>query len=133
MAFEATPPTGNKFVLDAHPDVGGNNLGPTPMEALLGSLAACTAMDVVSILAKKRQKVEAYHLEIEGERTKEGEYPRPFMSFTIKHVLRGEGLSPEAVARAVELSDEKYCSVAATLRVQPKITTEWVIEEPAAL
>ncbi|HEY0868043.1 MAG TPA: OsmC family protein, partial [Fimbriimonas sp.] len=65
MAFEATPPSGNKFVMDAIPEFGGSNLGPTPLEALLASVAACSAMDVVSVLTKKRQKVLSYRIEVE--------------------------------------------------------------------
>lgn len=128
MAFEATPPTGNKFVMDAYPESGGHDLGPTPVEALLASLAACTAMDVLLILQKKRAKVESYRIEVDGERASDGPYPRPFTSLTVRHFLAGEGLDPKAVEQAVALSDEKYCTVMATLRAEPKISTEWSIE-----
>lgn len=128
MAFEATPPTGNKIILDAHPESGGENLGPTPVEALLASLAACSAMDVISILEKKRQVVTSYRVEIDGERIPVGTFPRPFTSITIKHIVSGESLDPVAVERAVELSDTKYCTVVSTLRLGPKIESVWSIE-----
>jgi putative redox protein len=128
MAFEATPPTGNRFVLDAHPESGGHNQGPTPVEALLASVAACSAMDVISILEKKKQVVTSYRIEADGERGPQGQYPRPFLSMTVRHILKGENLDPVAVARAVQLSDEKYCTVLSTLRSSPKITSEWAIE-----
>lgn len=128
VAFEAAPPSGNKFVMDSHPDYGGRNLGPSPLEALLSAVAACSAVDVVSILEKKRQKLTSYRIEIEGVRAPEGEFPRPFLSLTIRHIVRGEDLNPHAVERAVELSDEKYCSVIATLRATPAIVSEWKIE-----
>lgn len=128
MAFEATPESGNRFVMDATPSVGGRNLGPTPVEALAASIAACSAMDVISILEKKRQRVTEYRVEVEGERVPEGTWPRPFTAFVVRHRLRGENLDPEAVARSVELSDTKYCTVIATLREAPLLRSEWIIE-----
>lgn len=129
MAFEATPPTGNKFVMDSLPETGGTSKGPSPVEALLGAAAACSAMDVMSIMAKKRQVVTSYRVEIEGERDQAGQWPRPFLSIKLRHIIKGENIDPVAMARSVELSDEKYCTVLATLRAAPKIESEWVIEE----
>ncbi|MCX7800814.1 MAG: OsmC family protein [Fimbriimonadales bacterium] len=129
MAFEATPPSGVKFVMDAYPESGGGNLGPTPLEAMLSSVAACSAMDVISILRKKKQNVTEYRVEVEGERGPEGQYPRPFLSLTVRHIVKGENLDPAAVARAVELSDSKYCTVISTLRAAPKIESVWEIEQ----
>lgn len=103
-------------------------MGPTPFEAFMATLAACSAMDVISILNKKKQTVTSYRVEVDGERGPEGVYPRPFLSMTVKHILSGENLDPEAVKRAVELSDSKYCSVIATLRQAPTVTSEWQIE-----
>jgi putative redox protein len=85
MAFEAEPPSGNTFVMDSHVDFGGNNLGPSPVEVLLGAIGACSAIDVVSILQKKKQNVTDYRIEVDGERTTPGEWPRPFTSIVIKH------------------------------------------------
>jgi putative redox protein len=129
MVFEADTPTGNKFVMDAYPEEGASNQGPTPLEALQSSLAACTAMDVISILHKKKQSVTSYRLEVEGERGPEDVYPRPFLSLTVRHIIKGKNLDPAAVKRAVELSDEKYCTVMATLRHGPTVKAEWRIEE----
>jgi putative redox protein len=128
MAFEANPESGNKFLMDAYPDSGGEGKGPTPVEALLSSAAACSAMDVVSILAKKQQVVTSYRVEIDGVRGEPGVYPRPFQKITIRHILSGENLDPVAVARAVQLSDEKYCTVVTTLRAAPEVVAEWSIE-----
>src|SRR4051794_18456476 len=111
LAFEVEPPTGNKFILDSHPEFGGTNQGPTPVEAFLGALAACSAIDVLAILEKKQQKVTAYRIEVEGERPPQGTYPRGFTSLVVRHILAGENLDPHAVERAVELSDQKYCTV----------------------
>lgn len=128
-AFEATPPSGNRFFMDAHPDSGGQGLGPTPLEALLGSLAACSAMDVVQILDKKRQNVTSYRVEIDGERSAEGVYPRPYVQLVVRHIVEGIDLDEQAVRQAVRLSDEKYCSVAATLRAAPLISSEYVVRQ----
>lgn len=128
LVFEATPPSGNVFVLDAHPESGGHNQGPTPVEALLASAAACSAMDVISILEKKKQTITSYRIEVDGVRGEPGVYPRPFHSITIKHIVRGENVDPAAVARAVELSDSKYCTVVTTLRAAPEVISEWEIE-----
>ena len=115
--------------MDAHGESGGQGLGPSPVEALLASAAACCGMDVVSILEKKRQEVTAYRLEIDGVRAEPGTWPRPFLSITMRHIVTGEDLDPVAVARAVELSDEKYCTVVSTLRSQPEVQSLWTIEE----
>lgn len=128
MVFEATPPTGNKFVMDSHPESGGTNAGPTPVEALLGALAACSAIDVLSILHKKKQEVSSYRIEIEGERAPEGEWPRPFTNVVIRHIVKGPGLDEAAVERSVQLSDEKYCTVISTLRTGPEIRSEFIVE-----
>lgn len=128
MVFEASTPTGNKLTMDGYPGEGEVSAGPTPLEALLASVAGCSAMDVISVLEKKRQVVTAYRVEIDGERAPEGTWPRPYLSLTIKHIVSGDGLDPVAVARAVELSDTKYCSVVSTLRVSPTVESIWEIE-----
>lgn len=130
MAFEANPPSGNRFVMDAIPEVGGENLGPTPVEALCASVAACSAMDVISILQKKKQIVDAYRIEVEWTRGPEGVYPRPITSMVVRHIVHGSNIDPAAVARAVELSDTKYCTVVSTLRSAPAIISEFRIEAP---
>jgi putative redox protein len=120
--FIGTPPSGHAQVLD----VKGDRLAaPTPVEMLLVSVAGCTAADVVSILEKKRQDVTAYSVEITGTRAEE--HPRKFLTFHIHHIVHGRGVSEKAVADAIELSDTKYCSVAATVRPSAQITTSFEI------
>jgi putative redox protein len=128
MVFESTPPSGNRLVMDISVDEGGTNTGPTPVEALLSAIAGCSAVDVVMILQKKKQKLTSYRVEIDGERGPVGVYPRPFVSVTMRHIVSGENLDPAAVARAVQLSDEKYCTVLSTIRSSPAVTSEWAIE-----
>lgn len=127
MAFEANPPSGKPILMDAYPDAGGQDLGPTPLETMLSGLAACSAMDVISILQKKRQKVTGYRVEVEGVRPEPGVYPRPFTQITVRHIVEGENLDDAAVAQAVKLSDEKYCSVIATFRANPEIRSVYEI------
>ncbi len=126
--FEAEPESGNRFVMDAYPESGGQDRGPTPMEAFLLSGAACSAMDVLQILEKKRQRVTSYRVEVQGERAEDGPYPRPFTRLVFRHILEGENLDQNAVDQAVRLSDEKYCTVIATLRATPNVTSVFEIE-----
>jgi putative redox protein len=99
----------------------------TPMELLLIALGSCTGVDVISILKKQRQEVTNYRIEVRGQRR--SEFPRSYTRLEVKHILRGRRLAAPAVARAIELSDQKYCSVAATLRGAAEIFTSYEIEE----
>jgi putative redox protein len=98
-----------------------------PSDLLLLALASCTAVDVVSILAKKRQPLTSMEIVAEGEQ--EAEPPWAFRSIHLTFHLRGDRLTLEAARRAVELAEGKYCSVAASLRPQVRITTEVEILE----
>jgi len=102
----------------------------TPMELLLIALGSCTGVDVISILKKKRQQVTDYRIEVSGERREE--FPRSYTRLYVKHIVRGRGVSDQAVAGAIELSDTKYCSVAATLRGSAEIVTTYEIVEEEA-
>lgn len=125
MAFESELPSGARLVFDASPESGGQGAGPTPVEAMLAAAAACSGMDVVSILRKKKQQVTRYEVEAEEERGPEGEWPRPLRRVRLTHRVWGPGLDPAAVARAVQLSDEKYCTVLATLRAEVAVESSW--------
>jgi putative redox protein len=120
--YIGTTPIGYSQVMDTK---GDRHSAPTPMEMLLVSVAACTAVDVESILAKKRQDVTDYRVEITGVRAEE--HPRKFVSFHINHIVHGRDVSEKALSDAIELSDTKYCSVAATVRPTAKITTSFEI------
>lgn len=122
--FIGTTPSGHAQAIDGK---GDRKSAPSPLEMLLVSVAACTAVDVVSILEKKRQNVTDYKVEITG--TRRDEYPRAFTAFHIHHIVYGRSVSEKAVADAISLSDEKYCSVAATVRPTAKITTDFEIIE----
>lgn len=120
--FIGTTPSGYPQLMDSK---GDRHAAPTPLELLLVSVAACTALDVQSILEKKRQDVTAYEVRITG--TRADDHPRKFTAFHINHIVHGRGVSDKAVADAVELSDTKYCSVAATVRPTAQITTGYEI------
>jgi len=122
--FIGTSPSGHAQAIDSN---GDRKSAPTPMEMLLVSVGACTAVDVISILQKKRQKVSDYKVEVTGERREE--FPRAFIAFHIHHIVYGSNVSEQALAQAIQLSDEKYCSVAATVRPTAKITTSFEIIE----
>ncbi len=122
--FIGTTPTGIPQLMDSK---GDRHAAPTPLEMLLVSVAGCTAFDVQSILEKKRQDVTGYDVEITGTRAET--HPRKFTAFHINHIVHGRNVSEKAVADAIKLSDEIYCSVAATVRPTAEITTSYEIVE----
>lgn len=124
--FIGTSPSGHAQAIDTK---GDRHAAPTPMEMLLVAVAACTAVDVISILQKKRQDVIDYNVEIKGERAEE--HPRKFTAFHVHHIVHGRSVSADAVESAIELSDTKYCSVAATVRPTAEITTTYEIIDVA--
>jgi putative redox protein len=126
--FVAVSASGHALAIETDPAL---SRAATPMELLLLALGSCTGVDVISILRKKRERVTGYHVEVRGERR--AEHPRSYTRIEVRHVLRGRGLSERAVAQAIELSDTKYCSVAATLRPAAEIVTSYEIveDEPA--
>lgn len=125
--FLGITPSGHAIPFDTNSQ---RSSAPSPVEILLVALGSCTATDVASILKKKRQHVTSYVIEISGVRR--DEYPRRFTSMKVHHILTGRALSEKAVAHAIELSENKYCSVAATLRPGVEIHSSFeIIEEPA--
>jgi putative redox protein len=100
-------------------------IGVKPSETLLLSLAACTAHDVVEILAKKRTPLTSLEITTTGEQ--DSTPPWPFRKIHLKYRVSGHGLTNKAVEQAILLSEEKYCSVAATIRGVAEITTEFEI------
>jgi putative redox protein len=124
--FIGISPGGHAQVLDTNHERAS---AATPVELLLIALGSCTAVDVVSIMRKKREQVTDYRVEVRGERR--AEYPRKYTRMEVKHIVRGRNISEKALAQAIELSDEKYCSVAATLRPGVEIVSSYEIIEDA--
>ena len=123
--FVGITPSGHAQVLDTNSERAS---AATPLELLLLALGGCTAVDVVSILKKKRERVTGYSVEVGG--TRREEYPRAYTRMEVRHVVRGHNVSAKAVASAIELSETKYCSVAATLRAGVEIVSTYeIIEE----
>jgi putative redox protein len=119
--FAATSPSAHAIVVDSDSETKS---APGPMELVLMALGACTATDVVSVLKKKRQKLESLEVLCSGERASEP--PTVWTKLEIVYRLRGE-LDDAAVKHAIELSEEKYCSVAAMLKKTAKITWRYEI------
>jgi putative redox protein len=109
LRFAVTVGSGHTIVLDD----GRGDGGPRPSEMLGAALAGCTAMDVVSILRKKRQVVTGYEVRVTG--VQGDDHPHAFSRFEVLHVVDGPDLDPEAVRRAIELSATRYCAVGSTL------------------
>ena len=120
--FIAVGPSGHAVPIDSDRQ---SNTAPGPMELLLLALGSCTATDVVDILRKKRQKLESLEVEVSGERAKEP--PTVWVKLEIVYRLRGQ-LDEKAVRDAIQLSEDKYCSVAATLKKTAPITFRYEIQ-----
>ncbi len=119
---------GHGVVMDSPAAYGGEGTGARPLEILLYGLAACTAMDVVTVLEKKRQDFSGLEIEVAATQ-REDEHPRIYTRIELVYVVRGHAVKPEAVARAIELSESTYCSVRGMLGPQVEIVTGYRIEE----
>lgn len=119
MAFEANS-DGHKFMLDAAENVGGRNLGPRPKPLMLVALAGCTGMDVVSILSRMRIELENFNIRVEGDQS--DEHPVYYTSMHIIYEFWGKELPYEKLEKAVNLSLEKYCGVAAVYKKAMPVT-----------
>jgi putative redox protein len=121
--FVSTDSTGHSVVMSTPSE----NMGMKPSELILSALAGCTAVDVVGILAKKHTPLS--HLEIEVSAEQDADPPWTFRKIQMHFKLKGQGLTEKNVQQAIDLSEEKYCSVGATLRGVAIITTQFTILE----
>src|SRR5215468_6733662 len=106
MRFDIETGSGHHEILDAAEHNGGQNSGPQPMEMLLVALAGCSGMDILAILRKKRQDITGYELRVHGLRAEE--HPKVFLDIAIEHIFTGHNIRPEAVERAIELTEDRY-------------------------
>jgi putative redox protein len=120
--FTGIDQKGNEIAL------GGKDFSPSHL-VLLG-LAGCTGMDVVSILQKKRQDIQDVEIQIIGHNP--DQYPKPFTNIEVKYIVKGNNLDPNAVSRAIDLSESKYCVVSQSLQEKVNVTTSFEIKEPEA-
>jgi len=122
--FEGITPSAHSVLMDTDRD---RNSAPSPMELLLIALGSCSGVDVVSILRKKRGEVTDYRVEVRG--TRRSEHPRSYERIEVNHIVTGRNISERSLGQAVQLSAEKYCSVAATLRPTAEIVSTYQIIE----
>ncbi len=127
VSFLGETGSGHAVLMDGAPEGGGRNLGPRPMEMLLVGTGGCTAYDVVHILKKGRQPISDCVVEIDAERA-EGD-PKVFTKIHLHFVVKGKGLNPVQVERAISLSAEKYCSASIMLGKTADITHDFEIVE----
>jgi len=119
--FIASDNRGHNFIID---DAAGNT-GPKPIELIAIGLAGCTAFDVISILRKKRQDVTGYEVRVEAEQKPDP--PNVFTKVHVHHVVTGVDIPERALQDAIYLSESKYCSVSAMLKLSAEIETTWEI------
>lgn len=125
MSFIAESGSGHAVVMDGAIDAGGRNLGPRPMEMVLAGTGGCTAFDVVLILKRGRHPVSGCEVRLTAERAEAD--PKVFTHIHFHYRIRGRQLKPEAVARAIELSKEKYCSASIMIGKTAEITHDFEI------
>ena len=125
LKFEGTSAFGHKITTDGGKPAGGQESGYKPTELMFFGLAGCAGIDVVSIMEKMRQKIST--LEIEVVAHQDDDYPRPFHTVEVKFIVRGEDIDPDKLARAIALSEEKYCAVSQTIQIPAKVTTSYEI------
>jgi putative redox protein len=124
MRFVARTDSGHDVVVDN----AAGDTGPRPTELVLAAIAGCTAMDVVEIMAKKRQVIDGYSVEVTG--TQREKAPNVFLEITVTHVVEGN-VETAAVARSIELSATKYCTVSAQIAGGPaRISHRYTIKRP---
>jgi putative redox protein len=126
LAFEAVADSGKTIVMDSASDPA-ELLGPGPMELVAMSLAGCTAMDVISILEKKKQVVTRFEVKVHGDRAED--YPKVYTRAEIEFQVTGHAVDKASVLRAIELSMQKYCPVHAMLSQSFPISQRYVIFE----
>jgi putative redox protein len=127
VTFNGVTGSGFKVPMDTSIEHGGTNSGPTPMELVLTGLGGCTAMDVITILHKKKQDVTNFEIYLHADRATD--HPMVFTDITVEFVVTGRNIDEVAVNRAVELSETKYCSVNAMLRKTATIHTKVTVKE----
>jgi putative redox protein len=127
MSFVAETGSKHMIVMDGSPDAGGRDLAPRPMELMLAGAGGCSAFDVVLILKRGRHAVNGCEVTLQAERADTD--PKVFTRIHFHYRIKGKQLKPEAVARAIELSKDKYCSGSVMLGKTAEITHDFEIVE----
>jgi putative redox protein len=127
MSFEGSAASGFTLPLDTDPSIGGDDNGFEPLELIAIGLGGCTAMDVISILQKKRQEITGFEVNIAAERATD--HPKEFTRMKVEYIVHGHQVDRAAVERAIELSVTKYCPAQAMLAKAVEIEHTYVIFE----
>ncbi len=122
---------GHGIVMDAPSDYKGEGSGVRPLQLLLYAMAGCTGMDVISVLEKKRQDVRDLSINVEATQRTD-DYPKIYTHIVIEYVVTGFGVTDAAVARAIELSETKYCSVKGMMGPEVEVATRFRVVEADA-
>lgn len=125
MSFSAETGSGHIVAMDGAPEAGGRNLAPRPMEMLLAGTGGCTAFDVVMILKKGRHAVTGCEVSLNAERAECD--PKVFTRIHFHYRVKGKALKPEAVARAIEMSKDRYCSASIMMAKTAAITSDFEV------
>jgi putative redox protein len=129
MRFTATTEEGDSLVMDTDAEGGGEGHGFRPVKLILVGLGGCTGMETIWILKRQRQEVTGLKMNVTGTRRKKD--PMYYEAVQVEYVVRGRNLRESAVKRAIELSEQKYCSVRGIFRPEVKVTTSYRIEQEA--
>ena len=127
LKFAATSGSKHQIILDGSLDHGGSDSGLRPMEALLSSLGSCTGMDLATILRKKKRKLNQLKISLHGERA--AVHPHVFTKITMEYLIWGDDITDADVQWALDLSLNKYCSVAAMLKQCCDVNYKWRIHK----
>jgi len=125
--FEGTGTSPVAIHIDGAPDIGGHNAGARPMELLLMGLAGCSAIDVILILKKQRQRIDEFRIQVEGDRPADVT-PAPFEAIRLNYILKGD-IDEDKARRAIDLSMDKYCAATAQLRPTAEISYTLTLEK----
>jgi len=125
IRFAGVGTYGNGIVTDGSKKAGGGEEGYNPAELLLFGMAGCAGVDIVRILEKQRQELTSLEIEVTGHQN--DDYPRPFHTIEVKFVARGKDLDPKKLAKAIELSESKYCVVGQTIRNHTEVITSYEV------
>ncbi len=127
MQFLVELGSGHTLTLDSKVESGGHGSSPRPFELMAASVAGCTAMDVISILRKMRERVTDLQVQVVGAQAEE--YPKRFTGIEVTYILTGFNLDEKKVQQAIMLSETKYCPAMASLRPGTPIASEYIIKE----
>lgn len=125
MQFVATDSSGHSVVMDTSKKSGGDGSGFSPMQLLLVALGGCTGMDIIHIMRKQRQQVDDLEIVVSGKRVEE--QPRVYNNIHVEYRIRGKDIKERAVQRAIQLSEDKYCSVGATLEAKAEVKSTYAV------